>query len=167
MSPARNRSRNASRVAASQTRRCPVTPLLPLSSIASRQTGRRKLVGGLLGQVRPPLLYAPCSSSTARSVAVPAGTARSWKASRNRGPSLCSTGQAFGCGDARRELLPTNGGHDGAVQVGVCLLSRDQGGAQLGEQAHLIVGGTGVAKDSVFLACLGAAEHAADRAVEQ
>ena len=45
----RNRSRNASRVAASQTRRCPVTPLLPLSSTASRQTGRRKLVGGLLG----------------------------------------------------------------------------------------------------------------------
>jgi hypothetical protein len=86
---------------------------------------------------------------------------------QSREVHLIRTGQAFGFGDARRELLPTNGGHDGAVQVGVCLLGRDQGGAQLGEQAHLIIGGTGVAKDSVFLACLGAAEHAADRAVEQ
>ena len=54
-----------------------------------------------------------------------------------------------------------------AVQVGLCLLGLDQRRAQLGEQAHLVVDGAGVAQDGVLLACLGAAEHAADGAVEQ
>jgi hypothetical protein len=51
MSPARSRSRSASRVAASQIRRS--APSVP--STASRQTGRRKLVGKLLGHFRLPL----------------------------------------------------------------------------------------------------------------
>src|SRR4051794_34192082 len=57
MSPPRNRSRNASSTADSQMRRCSTWPLAPLSSTASRQTGRRKLTGRLFGQVRPPPAY--------------------------------------------------------------------------------------------------------------
>ena len=93
MSPERSRSRNASRVAASQVRRWSVLFSPPLSRTASRQAGRRKLVGGFFGHFRP-LPYVSCSTSTARSVAAAAGTARNWKASRNTGPSRCSTGQA-------------------------------------------------------------------------
>src|SRR3954454_7581714 len=46
MSPARNRSRSASKVATSQVRRS----VLPAPSTASRQAGRRKLVGKSCGQ---------------------------------------------------------------------------------------------------------------------
>ena len=80
---------------------------------------------------------------------------------------LVRAGQAFGLGNARRKLFPADGGHHGAVQVSTSLLGRDQRGAELGEQAHLVVGGTRVAQEGDFFACLGAAEHAAHRAVEQ
>jgi hypothetical protein len=50
MSPARSRSRNANRVAASQMRRSNS----PEAHIDSRQVGRRKLVGRLRGHFRPP-----------------------------------------------------------------------------------------------------------------
>ena len=75
--------------------------------------------------------------------------------------------QALGLGDACRQLLPADGTRHGAVQVGTSLLGHDQRGAKLGEQAHLVVGDAGVAQHGILLARLGAAEHAADRAVEQ
>ena len=93
MSPERSRSRNASNVAASQVRRS-LPPVLATWLTASRQAGRRKLIGRLLGHFLPPLMYAARSSSTARSVLAAAGMARNWNASRNNGPNRCSTGQA-------------------------------------------------------------------------
>jgi len=65
-----------------------------LFSTASRQAGRRKLVGGLFGHVLRPLLYTPCSSSTARNVAAAAGRAWNRNVSRTIGPSRCMTSQA-------------------------------------------------------------------------
>ena len=52
-------------------------------------------------------------------------------------------------------------------EIGAARLGLDQRRAQLGEQAHLVVDRAGVAQHGVFLARLGAAEHAADGAVEQ
>lgn len=77
------------------------------------------------------------------------------------------TDQALGLGNAHRELLPPDSRRHGSVQIGGILLGGDQGGAELGQQAHLVVHRAGVAQDGAFLARLGTTEHAADCPVEQ
>ena len=76
-------------------------------------------------------------------------------------------GQALGFGDARRQPLPSDRVRDGAVQVGVTLLGRDQGAAEPDQQPYLVVNGPGVTQESALLPRFGAAEHTADRTVEQ
>ena len=80
---------------------------------------------------------------------------------------LVGARQALGFGDTGSQLVPADRGRHRPVQVRAALLGLDQRGAQLGEQAHLVVHRTGVAQHRGLLARLGAAEHAADRAVEQ
>src|SRR3712207_9388702 len=65
------------------------------------------------------------------------------------------------------QLLPTDRGRHRAIEVGAVLLRLDQGRAELGEQADLVVDGAGVAQHRAFLAGLGPAEHAPDRSEER
>ncbi len=80
---------------------------------------------------------------------------------------LVRPGQALRLSDARRQPLPADGVRDGAIQVGVDFPGRDQGAAEPDQQSHLVVDGLGVTEEGALLAGLGAAEHAADRTVEQ
>ena len=154
---------------------------------ASRQGARRKLTGRALR---------PGSAVTAIGIVQQfdraqrrchrAERARSLNASRNTGPSrwstgqaraaragrvgLVGTGQALGFGDAGRELLPANRGCDRPVQDRHrARLGLDQRGPQFGEQPRTL----SLTRSSVTQQCdllpprLGAAEHAADRPVEQ
>ncbi len=80
---------------------------------------------------------------------------------------LVRTGQAFSFGDAGGELFPADRGCDRAVQVHAARLGLDQRRPEFSEQPDLVVDRPGVAQHCAFLAYLGAAEHAADRPVEQ
>ena len=73
----------------------------------------------------------------------------------------------FGFGDAGRELLPADRSCDRAVEVGAARLGLDQCRPKFGEQADLVVDRPGIAQHGALLAQFGAAEHAADRPVEQ
>ena len=52
------------------------------------------------------------------------------------------------------------------AEIGAVLVGFDQGGSQCREQADLVVDCACIAQDGLFLADFGAAEHAADGAIE-
>ncbi|MDQ2801951.1 MAG: hypothetical protein M3Y41_04405 [Pseudomonadota bacterium] len=76
-------------------------------------------------------------------------------------------GQARGFGDARCQPRPADGACDRSAEIGAVAVGFDQGRAQLREQTNLVADRSCVPQDCVFLARLGAAEHASYGAIEQ
>jgi hypothetical protein len=92
-----------------------------------------------------------------------------WPGARGEGGQIgfVGTRQAFGFLDIARKLVPADRRGDRFVEVRAAIPRLDQRHAQLRQQPHLVVDGAGVPQQGVLLAHLGAAEHAADGAVEQ
>ncbi len=75
--------------------------------------------------------------------------------------------QAACLGDAAAQALPSNRRLDRGEQIGTALSGSEQGLAEPGEQAHLVVHRSCVAQDGILHPRLGAAEQPAHRTVEQ
>ena len=167
MSPARSRSRSASRVAASQIRRDPTAgdrarrPARPGAESRSagspaiacgrrlrrrRAAARRRAASGRLPERR--------GAGRRRERPGRAGAAPARRGRQGRQVRLVRPSEALGLGHARASRSQPMESATAASRSRAVLVGLDQRGAQSREQADLVVDGAGIAQDGLLLARL-------------
>ncbi len=83
------------------------------------------------------------------------------------GIELLVARQRLGLRDAGAEPLPRDHRGDGREGVPLAIVGTDQGGADLGEKAHLVIDGAPVGLESPGMVAFGLAKHRPDQPVEE